>query len=139
MTDLGSNIDRVQGKDRLMLTDKREQELDEERMLNPRGLSSTALGQAFDVNKKEHKNSLTGAGLNDPFVFDPEEHTVSTETRASTTMRTTKPWAQSEGAIRKHPFKTFYTTSDPVYFDQKNTFEGRSNYNCYYPSGEATE
>jgi hypothetical protein len=50
-----------------------------------------------------------------------------------------KTFAQSEGAVRKHPFKTFYTTSDPVYFDTKNTFEGRSNYQQYYPSGEATE
>lgn len=123
-----------------MLNDKRVKELDEERRSIPRGVSSTCLGQAFDVNKKEHKSSLAGAKLSDPFVFDPEEatmaHSASQITRASTTMKT---FTQSEGAVRKHPFKTFYTTSDPVYFDSKNTFEGRSNYNAYHGSGEPTE
>jgi hypothetical protein len=48
-------------------------------------------------------------------------------------------FAHTEGAVRKLPFKTFYTTGEEVQFDTVNKFEGRSNYQHYYPTGEATE
>lgn len=44
-----------------------------------------------------------------------------------------------ERAQSAHPFKTFYTTGDPVMFKTTNTFEGRSNYYHYYPTGNSDE
>jgi hypothetical protein len=48
-------------------------------------------------------------------------------------------FSQTEGATRKHPFATFYTTAEPVEYETTNNFAGRSNYQNYYPTGEATE
>jgi len=44
-----------------------------------------------------------------------------------------------ERARSAHPFKTFYTTGDPVMFGTTNTFEGRSSYYHYYPTGNNDE
>jgi len=48
-------------------------------------------------------------------------------------------FAHTEGAMKKRPFATFYTTYEECKFDTVNKFEGRSNYQHYYPTGEATE
>ena len=48
-------------------------------------------------------------------------------------------FAHTEGATRVLPFSTFYTTYNDVNFGTVNKFEGRSNYQHYYPTGHATE
>jgi len=51
-----------------------------------------------------------------------------------------RPFSQTEGAVRKKPFKTFYTDGEVgVAFEDKNRFEGKSNYFSYIPTGEPVE
>lgn len=38
-----------------------------------------------------------------------------------------------------HPFKQFYTSGEPVQFQNVNRFEGKSNYLHYYPSTSESE
>jgi hypothetical protein len=48
-------------------------------------------------------------------------------------------FSQTEGAIKKPSHETFWTTGETCGFDATNQFAGRSNYQNYYPTGEATE
>jgi hypothetical protein len=46
---------------------------------------------------------------------------------------------ESEKAVRKPSFNLFYTSSEPANYHKENRFEGKSNYNFYYPTGETYE
>jgi len=71
-------------------------------------------------------------------MFDVPEDASET-TKATTKAMSGNDFSQTEGAVRKHPFATFFTTAEPVNFETVNKFEGRSNYQHYFPTGEATE
>ena len=49
---------------------------------------------------------------------------------------------ENDRAVQQFPFKEFYTSSNPavpVEYRKENRFEGRSNYQHYYPTGETFE
>ena len=46
---------------------------------------------------------------------------------------------ETERQIKEYPFGRFFSTNDPVVFKTQNRFEGRSNYNNYYPSSDLEE
>ena len=120
MMALGERIHDVHESDQRLLRAKRELEMqmkDEDK----KGLASAVLGQLFDVPEEERS---MGAHLSDT-------------TKA--TSASGKGYAHTEGAVKKHPFQTFFTTGEPVNFETVNKFEGRSNYQHYYPTGETTE
>ena len=70
---------------------------------------------------------------------DSSSQAPTETTKASSNLPKEVSFAHTEGAVRKLPFKTFYTTNEEVLYDTVNKFEGRSNYQHYYPTGEATE
>ena len=46
---------------------------------------------------------------------------------------------EEEGAIKNLPFGKFFSTNEPVVFKTQNRFEGKSNYNSYYPTSDILE
>lgn len=42
---------------------------------------------------------------------------------------------ENEKSTKSHPFKVFFTSNEPTQFHKENRFEGRSNYQFYYPTG----
>lgn len=48
-------------------------------------------------------------------------------------------FTKTERAQTAHPFKKYYTTNKDVTTGSVNRFEGRSNYNHYYPSDSLQE
>jgi len=46
---------------------------------------------------------------------------------------------ENEKSVKNHPFKVFFTSNEPTAFHKENRFEGRSNYQYYYPTGETHE
>ena len=63
-------------------------------------------------------------------------HTELTTLASSKDIR---KFEHTERAQSAHPFKTYYTTGEPVVYKNVNKFEGRSNYFHYYPTGTADE
>lgn len=41
--------------------------------------------------------------------------------------------------MQKHKFKSFFTSKEPTTYHRENRFEGKSNYQFYYPTGETFE
>lgn len=46
---------------------------------------------------------------------------------------------ENEKSVKSQNFKAFYTSSEPTTYHKENRFEGRSNYQYYYPTGETYE
>jgi hypothetical protein len=46
---------------------------------------------------------------------------------------------EQEKSTKSHPFKVFYTSNEQTAFHKENRFEGKSNYQAYYPTGEMHE
>lgn len=46
---------------------------------------------------------------------------------------------ETDRAVETQPFKAFYTSNEPVEYRKENRFEGRGNYQNYYPTGETFE
>jgi len=46
---------------------------------------------------------------------------------------------ENDRAIMNHPYKAFYTSNEPAEYRKENRFEGRGNYQFYYPTGETFE
>jgi len=46
---------------------------------------------------------------------------------------------ENDRAEQTHPFKAFYTSNEPAEYRKENRFEGRGNYQFYYPTGETFE
>ena len=46
---------------------------------------------------------------------------------------------ENEKSVTQYPFKTFYTSGEPVLYHKENRFEAKSNYLSYYPSGMTCE
>ncbi len=46
---------------------------------------------------------------------------------------------EQEKAVQKPKFKCFFTSNEPTTYHRENRFEGRSNYQYYYPTGETFE
>ena len=46
---------------------------------------------------------------------------------------------ENEKRVEKQPFKVFFTSNEPTTYHRENRFEGKSNYQFYYPTGETFE
>lgn len=103
MAALGEKIGKVGEKDTALLRAKRQLEACSPEKKPQRGLASAVLGQVFDVVDK------------DELVDHEQSSNAPTETtKASSTQPKSVQFAHTEGAVRKLPFKTFYTTGEEV-------------------------
>jgi hypothetical protein len=93
MVALGDKINDVNEADTRLLRAKRELEK-QQKEEGKKGLATAVLGQLYDV---------------------PED--ASETTKATTQAPSKNDFSQTEGAVRKHPFATFFTTSEPVNFE----------------------
>lgn len=46
---------------------------------------------------------------------------------------------ENEKTVQKEPYKVFFTSNEPTVYHRENRFEGKSNYQFYYPTGETFE
>jgi len=46
---------------------------------------------------------------------------------------------ENEKTVEKLPYKVFFTSNEPTTYHRENRFEGKSNYQFYYPTGETFE
>ena len=46
---------------------------------------------------------------------------------------------ETEKSVKKENYEVFYTSNEPVAYHKENRFEGKSNYQFYYPTGETYE
>jgi hypothetical protein len=94
-----------------------------------KGLSSAMLGQLFDVPEPVTAEDLLKSELAKGEISEAEfrermdllnSSVGQSETTAASSSqgRPNGPYfAHTEGAVRKHPFQTFFTTGEPVNFE----------------------
>jgi hypothetical protein len=76
-----------------------------------------------------------------------DDSTKASENGDGESYNNARRFTQTEKAVKKLPFKTFYTTNltdydgevDNVQFEAVNRFEGRSSYFHYYPTDNIVE
>jgi len=59
--------------------------------------------------------------------------------QADITTQAQSVFEEEERAVSSHPFRSFFTSGDPVVFKTQNRFEGKSNYLKYYPTNDIEE
>lgn len=79
---------------------------------------------------------MLGLGVNSLFEIDSKKRTSTASTRPQTTAASLYQFQQSEGAVSRKPFKTFYTQAqdNEVDYERKNKFQGKSSYLAYVPA-----
>jgi hypothetical protein len=63
---------------------------------------------------------------------------LSQNTRAISASHFSK-FEENDRATQNYPFTTYFCSDQPVAYRKENRFEGRSNYQFYYPTGETFE
>ena len=58
---------------------------------------------------------------------------------ADVTTQAYSNFEEDEKSMQSLPFKTFFTSGDPVVFQTQNRFEGKSSFLSYYPTSDMAE
>jgi DNA-binding PadR family transcriptional regulator len=90
-------------------------------------------GRLFQAAKSNYQEKQGIAG-NRP--ISSSQYSQGMNSVVDVTTQATTTFEEEERSTITHPFKFFYTTGEPVEFTTVNRFEGRSNYNNYYPSND---
>ena len=94
---------------------------------------TTAAGSAFGLSDAPTAASANVAGLTGA---DSQAQLLGA--RGISASRFSK-FEENEKSVAVQPYKAFFTSNEPTCYHKENRFEGRSNYQFYYPTGETYE
>ena len=87
----------------------------------------------------EYKRKSFGKLFTQQSQDRPMSGAASNFGNADVTTQAQSNFEEDERSTYSHPFKLFYTTGEPVVFTSQNRFEGKSNYQNYFPTTEIME
>lgn len=95
-------------------------------MARPTTAGLSAFGQS---------EALTAASAN---VAGQDSQAALQNARELSAFRFSK-FEENEKSVKSQPYKAFFTSNEPTCYHKENRFEGKSNYQFYYPTGETFE